>query len=114
VDREQRDVLAPLSRFRFVAATMRTSTRRSCVAPTGRISPSCSTRSSLLWRDSGISVTSSRNSVPPSAISKSPFFSSCAPVNAPFLCPNSSLSSRFSGTAAQLAATKSLSRRRER
>ena len=39
--------------------------------------------------------------MPPSAISKRPFLSSCAPVKLPFLCPNSSLSSRFSGIAAQ-------------
>jgi hypothetical protein len=36
--------------------------------------------------------------------------SSVAPVNAPFLCPKSSLSSRFSGSAAQFCATNSLSR----
>ena len=66
------------------------------------------------WSESGISVTSSRKSVPPSAISKSPFLSSCAPVKLPFLWPKSSLSSRFSGIAAQFWLTKSLSRRRER
>ena len=39
--------------------------------------------------------------MPPSAISKRPFLSSCAPVKLPFLWPKSSLSSRFSGIAAQ-------------
>ena len=38
----------------------------------------------------------------------------CASVKAPFTWPNSSLSSRFSGMAPQLTATKGASRRGER
>ena len=40
------------------------------------------------------------------AVSSNPFFCACAPVNEPFSCPKSSLSSRVSVTAAQLMATK--------
>ena len=43
--------------------------------------------------------------VPPSAASNFPTRSRIAPVNAPLTCPKSSLSSRFSGIAAQLTAT---------
>ena len=53
-----------------------------------------------------ISPISSRNSVPPSADSNRPTRRSVAPVNAPRSCPNSSLSSRFSESAAQCTATK--------
>ena len=49
---------------------------------------------------------SSRKSVPPFAASKRPSLSAMAPVNAPFMWPNISLSSRFSGMAAQLTATQ--------
>ena len=48
---------------------------------------------------------SSRNSVPPSAISKRPLRRNWAPVKAPRSCPNSSLSSRLSGSAPQLMGT---------
>ena len=44
-----------------------------------------------------MSPISSRNSVPPSASSKRPFFRCSAPVNAPFSWPNSSASIRLSG-----------------
>ena len=53
----------------------------------------------------GISVTSSRNSVPPSARSKHPRCVRAAPVKLPRSCPNNSLSMRFSGNAPQLIAT---------
>ncbi len=43
--------------------------------------------------------------MPPSASSNRPILSWNAPVNAPFLWPKSSLSSRFSGSAEQLTAT---------
>ncbi len=43
---------------------------------------------------------------PPSAASKRPFFSDRAPVNAPFMYPKNSDSSRVSGIAAQLMVTK--------
>jgi DNA-binding response OmpR family regulator len=86
----------------LVAAMTRTSTLISVGAADRRISRSCSTRSSLTCSSSGISPISSRNSVPPSASSNRPGLSRSAPVNAPFSWPNSSLSSRFSGIAAQL------------
>ena len=52
--------------------------------------------------------------VPPSASSKRPRRRSAAPVNAPFSCPNSSLSSSVSGSAAQLTVMNALPRRGER
>ena len=51
------------------------------------------------------SPISSRNTVPPSAISSLPFFWATAPVKAPRSWPNSSLSSSVSASAAQLMAT---------
>src|SRR5262245_1840951 len=90
---------------------MRTSTRTDCVPPTGRISWSWSTRSSLLWSPSPMSPISSRKSVPPCARSKRPRFEVWAPVKAPRTCPKSSLSSRPSGIAVQLIGTKGLSAR---
>ncbi len=59
----------------------------------------------------GISPISSRNTVPPSATSSFPFFLPMAPVNAPFSCPNSSLSRSVSASAAQLITTKGLTAR---
>ena len=53
-----------------------------------------------------ISATSSRNTVPSCAASKSPGLDRSAPVNAPRSWPNSSLSSRVSVTAAQLIGNK--------
>ena len=58
-----------------------------------------------------VSPISSRKIVPPSANSNRPFLSACAPVNAPRLCPNSSLSSSVSGSAPQFCATKARSLR---
>ena len=55
---------------------------------------------------SGTSPISSRNSVPPSAISKRPGMSLSAPVKAPFTCPKNSLSKRPSGTALQFNLTR--------
>ncbi len=52
--------------------------------------------------------------MPPSASSKSPRLSELASVKAPFLCPKSSLSMRFSGMAPQLMATKGRAARGER
>ena len=54
------------------------------------------------------------NRVPPSAISNSPGFVRSAPVNAPFSCPNSSLSNSVSVMAAQLTAMNGSLRRRLR
>ena len=47
----------------------RKSLRTGRLAPTGRISPYSNTRSSFTWIESGMSATSSKNSVPPSACS---------------------------------------------
>ena len=49
--------------------------------------------------------------MPPSASSNRPSRRSAAPVNAPFSCPNSSLSSKLSGNAPTLTAMKGLFRR---
>ena len=54
----------------------------------------------------GSSPTSSRNTVPPSADSNSPTRRLSAPVKAPFSCPNSSLSMRADGSAAQSTRVK--------
>ena len=81
---------------------MRTSTGIASVAPTGITSRSCSTRSSFTWSEAGISPTSSRKKVPPRAAAKRPCLSRTAPVKLPFTWPNSSLSSRLSGSAPQL------------
>ena len=78
-----------------------------------RASPAA-TRSSLTCIERGISPTSSSISVPRCAVSNRPFLVWWASVNAPFMWPNSSLSSRFSGSAAQLTETKGASRRGER
>ena len=76
--------------------------------PTRVISPLSSTRSSLICVASGMSPTSSRNSVPPLAYSNLPTRSVEASVNAPRTWPNSSLSRMFSLRAAQFRATKGL------
>jgi hypothetical protein len=60
-----------------------------------------------------ISVISSSSSVPPLASSKHPARRWSAPVKAPRSCPKSSLSSRPSGSAAQLIATYGPLRRGE-
>ena len=96
---------------RCVAAMMRTFTGSARLAPTGVISRSCSARRILACVGSGMSPTSSRNSVPPCASRKRPARSLAAPVKAPFTWPKSSLSIRSAGMAAQLTATKGRSAR---
>ena len=64
------------------------------------------TRSSFAWNDGVVSAISSKKKVPPLASSKRPWRSLTAPVNAPFTCPNSSLSSSVSEMAAQFTGTK--------
>ena len=93
---------------------MRTSTGIASVAPTGIASRSCSTRSSLTCSDGGISPTSSRKKLPPRAAANRPCLSRTAPVKLPFTWPNSSLSSRFSGSAPQLIERNGPSVRLER
>ena len=58
-----------------------------------------------------MSPISSRKMVPPSAASKSPFWSRWAPVKAPFTWPNSSDSRSVSVSAPQLSATNGWPRR---
>jgi hypothetical protein len=76
--------------------------------------PVSSTRSSFTCSSSGISVTSSRNSVPPWARSKKPWCWRSAPVKLPFSWPKISLSIRCGDSAPQLTARKGCSRRRLR
>jgi hypothetical protein len=83
-------------------AMMRTLTLIVRLPPTRSNSRSCSTRSSLACRPAGISLTSSRSSVPWFASSKRPSRRSVAPVKAPRSWPKNSLSIRVSEMAAQL------------
>ena len=78
-------------------------TRSNCFSSSARRIFACS--------DSGSSPISSRNSVPRCASSNLPGLRAAAPVNAPFSWPKSSVSSRFSGIAAQLMATNGPSAR---
>ena len=84
-------------RLRLVAAITRTSTSLGREEPTGRISRSCRKRSSFTWKSGSISPISSRKTVPRLADSKMPTRSRSAPVNAPRMAPNSSLSSSAGG-----------------
>ena len=93
------------SRFELVAAMIRTSTFTLLFPPAGSNSLSWSTRSSLTWRESGMQPTSSRKIVPLLACSNRPARFCTALVKAPFMCPNSSDSSRVSGIAPQLILT---------
>src|SRR5687767_7835091 len=74
--------------------------------------PVSSTRSSLTCSSTGISVISSRNSVPPCARSKKPWCWRSAPVKLPFSWPKISLSIRFGEMAPQLTARNGRARRR--
>src|SRR6267154_2627075 len=82
------------SRSRLVAAIKRASVRSVRELPSRSNSLSCSTRRSLVCNSRGISPISSKKIVPPLATSKRPMRCAIAPVNAPFSCPNSSLSSK--------------------
>src|SRR5439155_20980815 len=89
-----------------VAATIRASTLIVRLPPS-RLTCRCSiTRSSFACAGSGSSPISSRNSVPPAAASNAPLRSTLAPVKAPRSCPNSSSSTRLSGSAPLLRAMK--------
>lgn len=66
----------------MVADSTRTFTTRGVSVPTRRTIPSLSTRRSLACRGKGISPTSSKKTVPPSADSMSPGFADTAPENA--------------------------------
>src|SRR5271170_8019308 len=78
--------------------------------PSRSNSCSCNARSNFGCSSRLMSPISSRNNVPRSAISKRPRFCIKAPVNAPFSCPNSSLSTSPDGIAAQLRRTNVRSR----
>ena len=76
--------------------------------PTGVTSLFCSTRNSLGCNSSGISPTSSRKTMPPSAARNTPKLRPAAPVNAPFSWPNNWLSASVGVSAAQLTGHKGL------
>src|SRR5438874_318784 len=86
----------------------RTFTANGRSPPTRSTTPLSSTRSSLACASGPRSPTSSRNSVPPSAISKRPWRRSVAPVKAPRSWPNISDSTRSRGSAALLTVTNGL------
>ncbi len=94
--------------LRLVAAITRTSVSWTWVEPTRMNVPVSSTRSSFTCSSSGISVISSRNSVPPLARSKKPLCWRSAPVKLPFSWPKISLSIRFGEIAPQLTARNGL------
>ena len=97
---------------RLVAATSLTSTSTFLTPPTRKNERVSNARSNFDCSCIGISMISSRNSVPPSAISNSPSFRVRAPEKAPASWPNSSLSSKVSCSAAQLRSMNGLSLRR--
>ena len=86
------------SRFSLVAQIKRISISMTFEPPTGVICLFCSAASSLTCWLSGKLPSSSKNKLPPWASSNRPMRSSFAPVNAPFLWPNSSLSNRLSAS----------------
>ncbi|MBA7683500.1 hypothetical protein ES703_91869 [subsurface metagenome] len=102
-----------LVRIWLVALMMRTSTTVCLFEPTGITMPSSMTRSSLAWELIDISPISSKNNVPLSVSSNSPFLSLAAPVKAPLVWPNSSLSNKVSVRPAQFTGLKDLSQRSE-
>ena len=97
--------LTSSSRFLLVAVTSRTSAVKVLFEPTRSNVRSPRKRSSFTWMVASISPISSRNNVPPWACSKRPMRRSCAPVNAPFSWPNSSLSSSVGASAAPCTIT---------
>ncbi len=82
-----------------------TSISISSLDPTLVIFFSWSALKSFGCRLSGNSPISSRKMEPPFAVSNNPIRLEVAPVNAPFSCPKSSLSKRFSGMVAQFSST---------
>ena len=74
--------------------------------PTRSTVPDSRARRSFVCSSVGISVISSRNSVPPQARSKCPVWRRTAPVKLPRSWPKSSLSISMGDTAPQLRATK--------
>ena len=86
----------------MVAAITRTSTVRVLLLADALETVLLQHAQQLPLQSSGISPTSSRNSVPPSASSNRPTPSRSAPVNAPLAWPKNSLSNSSRGIAAQL------------
>jgi hypothetical protein len=93
-----------LSRSRWVAATTRTSTCTGASPPHPHDLALLQRAQQLDLQRGGMSPSSSRKSVPPSASSNLPR-RAATPVATPPSIPNSSLSSSDSGSAAQLSAT---------
>ena len=81
-------------KFPLVAEITRTSTDRVSLEPSCSKVRSCRTRSIFTWQEGSRSPISSRNMVPPFAISNLPLRSCRASVNAPLRSPNISLSNR--------------------
>ena len=90
---------------RLVAQSTRTSVSIGLVSPNLRISPDSKNRSSFTWMLRFSSPNSSKNKVPVLATSNRPLWSRSAPVKAPRLWPNNSLSTKFSAKAPQLTGT---------
>ena len=84
---------------------IRTSTSTALSSPSARTRRLSRNRSRLDCDSNGISPISSRNSVPPAAVSISPGLDSVALVKAPRRCPNSSDWISAGGMAAQLRLT---------
>src|SRR5271166_5880814 len=105
---------ASAGRSTLVAAMTRTSTWCTSLPPTRSKLPYSMTRRIFSCTASEAVAISSRNKVPPSAISKRERRRCVAPVKAPASWPKSSLSSRLSASVAQLSLTKGLSQRGER
>ena len=100
---------------RLVAQIKRISNGTGFVDPTRKTCRDSRTRSSFACIARERLPISSRNSVPPAAVSNFPAWSAVASVNAPFTCPNSSLSNNVSGTAPMstvMITSRSLAERR--
>ncbi len=95
-----------VSRFKFVADKILTSTGIEVLLPTGVMVLASTACNNLGWSSRGRSPISSRNKMPLSAFTNAPVLSCNAPVKAPFLCPNNSLSISSLGMAAQLTFIK--------
>ena len=100
--------LANSAKETFVAQIRRISTGMSSLLPILEICLFCKTFNNLACWCKEILPISSKNKVPPFAISNLPILSSLASVKAPFLCPNNSLSNKDSVKAPTSTFTKGL------
>ena len=105
---------ASSGRSSLVAPMMRTSVRTVSLPPTRSNSPYSITRRTFSCTPDDVLDSSSRNRLPLWASSNLPSLRLPAPVNDPASCPNSSVSSRDSASAAQFILMKGLSHRLER